>query len=123
MAGKYEGPEGKKMLIHLVLKLSAVLQPSIIFIDGAEKTFYKKVPAEDRPFKPKAVAGLLKGISKKLKPENRVMFIASSTRPWLAKAKPMKKIFPKILLFPRMDYGSCYAFWRHELMNVHGVER
>jgi hypothetical protein len=34
--------------VHLVNKVSRLLQPSVIYIDNAEKTFLKKVPKTDK---------------------------------------------------------------------------
>ena len=43
IAGKYPGKSGLTMLIHMVMKVGKALQPSVIFIGDAEKTFLKKV--------------------------------------------------------------------------------
>lgn len=37
IVGKYPGKSGLNMLLHLVLKVSRLLQPSVILIDSAEK--------------------------------------------------------------------------------------
>jgi hypothetical protein len=34
--------------VHLINKVSRLLQPSVIYIDNAEKTFLKKVPKTDK---------------------------------------------------------------------------
>jgi len=38
----------KSVQVHLVNKVSRLLQPSVIYIDGAEKPFLKKVPKTDK---------------------------------------------------------------------------
>lgn len=43
LVGKYQQKDEKRNLIQYVIFLSKLLQPSVIFIDGAEKPFYKKV--------------------------------------------------------------------------------
>lgn len=48
IVGKYPGKTGLIMLVHLVNKVSRLLQPSIIFMDGAEKPFIKKLPKTDK---------------------------------------------------------------------------
>lgn len=40
---KYESPEGLKMFVHLILKMSKILQPSVLYIKKCECNFYKKV--------------------------------------------------------------------------------
>ena len=42
IVGKYPGKSGLNMLLHLVIKVSRLLQPAVIYIDQAEKTFLKK---------------------------------------------------------------------------------
>ncbi|KAI2663391.1 Dynein regulatory complex protein 11 [Labeo rohita] len=44
LAGKYPGKSGLQYLLHMVFKVARQLQPSVIWIGDAEKTFYKKVP-------------------------------------------------------------------------------
>ena len=42
IVGRYPGKSGLNMLLHLVIKVSRLMQPSVIYIDQAEKTFLKK---------------------------------------------------------------------------------
>nr|XP_029511747.1 dynein regulatory complex protein 11-like [Oncorhynchus nerka] len=44
LAGKYPGRSCLQYLLHMVFKVARQLQPSVIWIGDAEKTFYKKVP-------------------------------------------------------------------------------
>lgn len=48
IVGKYPGKTGLIMLIHLVMKVSRLLQPSVIWMDDAEKVFVKKIPKTDK---------------------------------------------------------------------------
>ncbi|XP_063918928.1 dynein regulatory complex protein 11-like isoform X2 [Zophobas morio] len=124
LAGKYPGKKGMKMLIHLINKMSRVLQPSVIFLDGAEKVFYKKVPKAEKQLDPKRIGKKLqKGIIKTIKPEDRVLVFGITGAPWLGKPGKMKKVFERIILMPRPDYGSVLLFWRDLLMPYHGVDR
>lgn len=43
-AGKYPGKSGLAMMLHMVFKVARLLQPSVIWIEDAEKMFYKKSP-------------------------------------------------------------------------------
>jgi hypothetical protein len=48
IVGKYPGKTGLTMLIHLVVKVSRLLQPSVIYMDCAERPFVKKIPKTDK---------------------------------------------------------------------------
>nr|XP_020728836.1 IQ and AAA domain-containing protein 1-like [Odocoileus virginianus texanus] len=47
LQGKYPGKTGVQMLVHVVFKVARYLQPSVIWIGNAEKTFYKRVPKDE----------------------------------------------------------------------------
>lgn len=75
-AGKYPGAAGLKMLFHLVNKMSRLLSPSIIFFDGAEKIFYKKVPKEERQLDPKRIGKkLFKEVIKAISPQDKILVL------------------------------------------------
>lgn len=85
------------MLLHLVNKMSRLLAPSIIFFDGAEKIFYKKVPKQEKHLDPKRIGKkLLKGIIKTILPEDRVLVLGISGQPWAAQAAKLKKAYEKV---------------------------
>lgn len=48
IVGKYPGKSGLTMLIHLISKVSRLLQPSVIYMDNAERPFVKKIPKTDK---------------------------------------------------------------------------
>lgn len=48
IVGKYPGKSGLVMLLHLVSKVSRLLQPSVIYMDNAERPFVKKIPKTDK---------------------------------------------------------------------------
>lgn len=86
-----------KMLVHLINKMSRILQPSIIYIDGAEKTFYKKVPPSERRQDPKKMAkDLFKGIVKMILPEDKVLLLGISGQPYAAQAGGLKKAYERV---------------------------
>lgn len=85
------------MLVHKVSKMSRILQPSIIFFDGAEKPFYKKVPKNEKDLEPKRLGGsILKGLVKPIQPPDRVLVLGITSQPWAAKAKGLSKAFEKV---------------------------
>nr|CAI5827479.1 unnamed protein product [Callosobruchus analis] len=48
IVGKYPGKSGLIMLMHLVSKVARLLQPSVIYMDNAERPFVKKIPKTDK---------------------------------------------------------------------------
>ncbi|XP_078509026.1 dynein regulatory complex protein 11-like isoform X3 [Lissotriton helveticus] len=48
IASKYPGKSGLQMLVHMVMKVARLIQPSVVWIGDAEKVFYKKVPKEEK---------------------------------------------------------------------------
>lgn len=110
------------MLLHLINKMSRVLQPAIIFIDGAEKPFYKKVPKEEKPLEPKRIGKkLFKGIVKPITPQDRVLVFSITGKPWAGKAAKLKKTFERVnsleliltYLILTMQYSS-FCFRKHQ---------
>ena len=86
IVGKYPGKSGLNMLLHLVLKVSKLLQPSVIFIDQAEKTFLKKVSKTDKS-DPKRLKKDLPRLVRSLTAEDKVILIGSSNAPWECEQK------------------------------------
>ncbi|XP_054480142.1 dynein regulatory complex protein 11-like [Anoplopoma fimbria] len=121
LSTRYPGRGGAAYLLHLVFKVAGELQPSVIWIEDAEKTFYKKTPKCDRELDPRRFKkDLLKSL-KTLKPEGRVLVIGTTRRPFDADIKPFCKVFKKIILVPRPDYSSRLVLWR-ELLRAEGAE-
>ncbi|KAK2917224.1 dynein regulatory complex protein 11-like [Channa argus] len=117
----YPGRRGATYLLHLVFKVAAELQPSVIWIEDAEKTFCKNKSKINKQFDPQRLKkDLLKSL-KTLKPEARVLVIGTSQRPFEAKIKPFCKIYKKIILIPKPDYSSRRALWR-DLLHTEGAE-
>ncbi|PSN54256.1 hypothetical protein C0J52_08623 [Blattella germanica] len=123
IVGKYEGKAGQQMLIHLVSKLSRLLQPSVIYVDGAEKPFYKKVPKAEKEIQPKRLAKLLPKIIKPITKDDQVLVLGVSNQPWAARPKPLVKTYNKFILVPRPDYRNTHFYWQTKLMKYHMVDR
>ncbi|XP_077573923.1 dynein regulatory complex protein 11 [Stigmatopora nigra] len=121
IAGKYPGKPGLAMMIHLVFKVARLMQPAVIWIDGAEKMFYKKVPKDERAMEPKRLKKDLPKALKLIKEEDRVLIIGTSTDPTTADIKSLCKVYTKVILIPRPDYGSRYVLWK-QLIQKHGGE-
>ncbi|XP_073489747.1 dynein regulatory complex protein 11 [Aquarana catesbeiana] len=112
IAGKYPGKSGLQMMLHMVLKVARQLQPSVIWIDDAEKTFYKKVPKTEKQLDPKRLKKDLPKFLKSIKEEDRIVVVGTSQRPFDAEVKPFCKIYKKIVLVPRPDYAARLVLWK-----------
>ena len=86
IVGKYPGKSGLNMLLHLVIKVSRLMQPSVIYLDQAEKTFLKKVSKTDKS-DPKRLKKDLPRLVRSLAPEDRVILIGASRCPWECEQK------------------------------------
>ncbi|KAK5869889.1 hypothetical protein PBY51_024572 [Eleginops maclovinus] len=110
-AGKYPGKSGLAMMLHMVFKVARLLQPSVIWIEDAEKMFYKKVPKEEKELDPKRLKKDLPKSLKLIKGEDRVLIVGTTKDPLSADIKSLCKMYSKIILIPRPDYGSRYILW------------
>ncbi|XP_069378088.1 dynein regulatory complex protein 11-like [Paralichthys olivaceus] len=119
--GKYPGKSGLAMMLHMVFKVARLLQPSVIWIGDAEKMFYKKVPKEEKELDPKRLKKDLPKFLKLIKGEDRVLIIGTTRDPSSADIKSLCKMYSKILLIPRPDYGSRYILWK-QLITKQGGE-
>ena len=140
IVGKYPGKSGLNMLLHLVIKVSKLLQPSIIYIDRAEKTFLKKVSKTDKS-DPKRLKKDLPRLVRSLTSEDRVMLIGVSRCPWECEQKasssrhiPHKSMinfvnleqgltqtYQKFLVVPKPDYGQRCTLWKELIVAKGGL--
>ncbi|XP_040896572.1 dynein regulatory complex protein 11 [Toxotes jaculatrix] len=120
-AGKYPGKSGLAMMLHIVFKVARLLQPSVIWIEDAEKMFYKKVPKEEKELDPKRLKKDLPKSLKLIKGEDRVLIVGTTKDPQSADIKSLCKMYNKIILIPRPDYGSRYILWK-QLIKKQGGE-
>ncbi|XP_012589319.1 PREDICTED: IQ and AAA domain-containing protein 1-like [Condylura cristata] len=118
---KFPGKAGVQMLVHMVFKVARLLQPSVIWIDNAEKNFYKKVPKEEKEMDPKRIKKDLTRAMRQLAPGDRVMLIGTSRQPQLADMKALCRTYERILFMPRPDYASRYVLWK-QMLEAHKVQ-
>ncbi|NXA39175.1 DRC11 protein, partial [Eudromia elegans] len=133
IAGKYPGSSGLQMMLHLVYKVAKQLQPSVVWIGDAEKTFYKKVPKAEKEIDPRRLKRILPTFLKLLKAEDRVLLVGTTRRPFDADLRPFCKVYQKIILIPRPDYASRFGkyfkspslviaiLWKHIILQNGGV--
>ncbi|XP_065079476.1 dynein regulatory complex protein 11 [Ochlerotatus camptorhynchus] len=110
------------LLLHTVLKMARILQPTVICIDEAHKLFYKKVPPDEKSLDPtKLGMYLFKQLVKQIKKDEKILLVGTSSQPWTAKMGKFKKCFEKFLLIPKTDYGSTQMLWRHAMNRKVGI--
>lgn len=115
IVGKYPGKSGLVMLMHLVLKVSRLLEPSVIFMDNAETPFMKKLPKGDRT-DPKRLKKDLPKLIKNIAEEDRILFIGTSHAPWESDQKLMQQTYNRFIYIPKPDYGTLSFVWQKLLM-------
>ncbi|KOB67019.1 IQ and AAA domain-containing protein 1 [Operophtera brumata] len=121
---KFPGPKNLKTMFQFVTKISKLMQPTVILIDNADKTFAKKVAIEDKWFDPARLQkDLLKELIKPIGFDDKILVLGTATEPWLAKSALMYKIFPSLIMIPSTDYGSISLILTQMLMQYHGVDR
>lgn len=101
IAGKYPGKAGLTMLVHLInkvkftsiknpnfnkmcsvrQKVGRLVQPTVLYMDTAEKPFVKKVPKQDKS-DPKRLKKDLPKIVKGIGPEDLMILIGCTNNPW-----------------------------------------
>uniref|UniRef100_A0A182JQY3 Transcription termination factor 2 n=1 Tax=Anopheles christyi TaxID=43041 RepID=A0A182JQY3_9DIPT len=122
IVGKYPGKSGLIMLMHLISKVSRLLQPSVIYFGDAEKPFMKKIPKTDRT-DPKRLKKDLPKLVKNIQPEDRIMLIGTSDCPWEGDMKLMVQTYQRFVYIPRPDYGALSFAWKELLSHYSGVHR
>ncbi|KAL6267203.1 hypothetical protein P5V15_000280 [Pogonomyrmex californicus] len=122
IAGKYPGKSGLIMLVHLISKVSRLLQPSVIFMDDAEKPFVKKIAKTDKT-DPKRLRKDLPKLVKGITGEDRILLIGTSNKPWDGDQKLLYQTYDKVIYIPRPDYGTVSLVWKDLLYKYSGISR
>uniref|UniRef100_A0A8D2DQ51 IQ motif containing with AAA domain 1 n=1 Tax=Sciurus vulgaris TaxID=55149 RepID=A0A8D2DQ51_SCIVU len=121
ITGKYPGKSGLQMMLHIVLKVARQLQPSVVWIQDTEKTFYRKVPNTEKRNEPKRLKKQLPKLLKLLKPDDRILIVGTTQRPFDAEIQSFCRAYQKIILVPRPDYASRYVLWKQIIQRNGGV--
>ena len=119
IVGKYPGKSGLNMLMHLVLKVSRLIQPAVVFIDQAEKTFIKKVSKTDKS-DPKRLKKDLPKLVKSFQSEDCVMLIGASRCPWECEQKGLALTYQKMMVLPIPDYSFRCNLWKELIISKGG---
>ncbi|KAK2108215.1 Dynein regulatory complex protein 11 [Saguinus oedipus] len=73
-----------------------------------------------QPNEPKRLKKHLPKILKLLKPEDRILIVGTTQRPFDAELQSFCKVYQKIILVPRPDYASRYGKYPNP-SRVHGT--
>ncbi|XP_047401724.1 dynein regulatory complex protein 11 isoform X3 [Sciurus carolinensis] len=121
VAGKYPGKSGLQMMLHIILKVARQLQPSVVWIQDTEKIFYRKIPNTEKRNEPKRLKKQLPKLLKLLKPDDRILIVGTTQRPFDAEIQSFCRAYQKIILVPRPDYASRYVLWKQIIQRNGGV--
>jgi len=112
-AGEFMGKANVTKMVHMVFKIARLQAPSVIYIEGIEMIFAKKIPKDDTSDPKRLKKDLTKAIKLIRDHSERVILIGASTKPWEGDVKAMLPLFDKVLYCPLPDYGSRYSLWNH----------
>ncbi|KAI8910375.1 P-loop containing nucleoside triphosphate hydrolase protein, partial [Gorgonomyces haynaldii] len=111
-AGQFVGKSNVSKMVHMVFKVARNQGPSIIYIDGIEMVFAKKVPKDDTSDPKRIKKDLLKSIKLIKDASEKVILIGTSSKPWDADVKALVGMFDKLLYIPKPDYASRLLLWK-----------
>ncbi|XP_049883723.1 IQ and AAA domain-containing protein 1-like isoform X2 [Pectinophora gossypiella] len=110
-------------MLSLIFQAARVFQPSVIFCRNVEKVFYKKVPHNEKKERAKTLKKPLQKLLKAMPVTEKIIFIATCSNPFAAKARPMVNMFSEMILVPRPDYGSIQRFLYDKLQSIRSMPR
>lgn len=111
-AGEFQGKANVTKMVHMVFKVARAQGPSIIYLEGFEMIFAKKVPKDDTSDPKRIKKDLTKAIKLIKDHSEKVILIATSNKPWEGDVKSMLPLFDKVLYCPNPDYGSRFLLWK-----------
>lgn len=112
-AGEYIGKANVAKMVHVAFKVARAQSPSIIYIDGIEMVFAKKVPKDDTSDPKRIKKDLLKTLKLIKDPSEKVIVICTSSKPWDCEVKALQGMFDKMIYCPKPDYSSRMTIWQH----------
>lgn len=131
--GKYTNKKEEEKLVASVMVVAKEYQPSIIYIDEAEKVWPAKKKGKKKGKKKKAgdpsnPARIKKALGKWKGPKffddkTRITIIGCTSEPESGSKKDFKKFFDKAIYFPFPDYSTRRLMWKEFIMNFGGKLR
>ncbi len=126
--GKYSGRKEEDKLVASVMIVAKEYQPSIIYIDEAEKVWPAKKKKKGKKKKKKAdpsnpariKKSLAKWRAKFLTDEVRVCIVGCTSEPTEGSKKDFKKQFGMAVYFPFPDYSTRRLMWKTFIEDMGG---
>jgi SpoVK/Ycf46/Vps4 family AAA+-type ATPase len=109
----FQGKANVTKMMHMVFKVARAMKPAVVYIDDAEMVFAKKVPKDDTS-DPKRIKKDLAKYLKGLSPEDRIIVIGTTSKPWDAD-KALPTSFEKVIYIPKPNYAARYSICRNIL--------
>lgn len=118
--GKYANKKEEEKLVASVMVVAKEYQPSIIYIDEAEKVWPAKKKGKKKKKKKKADSSnparikkaLTKWKGKFIDDNTRITIIGCTSEPDEGSSKEFKKFFDKAIYFPFPDYTTRRLIWK-----------
>ncbi|XP_059056471.1 IQ and AAA domain-containing protein 1-like [Achroia grisella] len=110
-------------MLSQVFLAARVFQPAVIYMRNVERVFQKKIPLQDKYLNVKSLKIALPKLLKSVSVDDKIIFIATCSNPFVARAKPMVSLFNEMILVPRTDYGSLQMFFYNKLQSIKSMDR
>jgi len=125
--GRYTGKKEEEKLVASVMIVAKEYQPSIIYIDEAEKVWpgkagkKKKKKKKADPNNPARIKkALFKWKGKFLDDTTRVVILGCTSEPGAGSKVDFKKNFDKAIYFPFPDYSTRRLMWKFFITDLGG---
>jgi SpoVK/Ycf46/Vps4 family AAA+-type ATPase len=131
--GKYTGKKEEEKLVASVMIVAQEYQPSVIYIDEAEKVWAAKKKGKkgkgakkkkSDPSNPARIKkAMLKWKAKFITDKTRITIIGCTSEPEEGSKKEFKKFFKRAIYFPFPDYSTRRLMWKNFIMTYKGQIR
>ncbi|KAG8192808.1 hypothetical protein JTE90_014592 [Oedothorax gibbosus] len=120
LEGKYSGDDGLEMLMHLVSKVSRLVQPTVIYVKDAENYFWKEKPSSCKISEPNRLKTQLPKLIKRIGPTDRILICGSTVIPFNANQTLLSGCYEKIICIPKPDHNCRRLLWRQMIKKFGG---
>jgi SpoVK/Ycf46/Vps4 family AAA+-type ATPase len=128
--GKYTGKKEEEKLVASVMIVAQEYQPSVIYIDEAEKVWAAKKKGKkgkgakkkkSDPSNPARIKkAMLKWKAKFITDKTRITIIGCTSEPEEGSKKEFKKFFKRAIYFPFPDYSTRRLMWKNFINTFKG---
>ncbi|KAM5268669.1 dynein regulatory complex protein 11 isoform 3-T3 [Hipposideros larvatus] len=95
--------------------------PAVRGVDQRHRENLLQKGSQRRKMEPKRLKKQLPKILKLLKPNDRILIVGTTHRPFDAELQSFCRVYQKIILVPRPDYASRYVLWKQIIQRRGGV--